>query len=117
MLRVVALVLLLAAGGAQAAECTAAVETRWNSATREDARGAQIIAREAKKGSKASKAAICKVVGSVPNLLKAAREYYAACDPEEAQTAIAPIQAHADEAEAFYQANCLELRGAQPAAR
>ena len=117
MLRAVALVLVLVAGGAQAAECTAAVESRWTAATREDARGAQVVAREVKKGSKASKAAICKVVRSVPNLLKAARDYYEACYPEGARSAIAPIQAHADEAAAFYQTNCLEVPGVQPATR
>ena len=117
MLRALAIFLVLVTSSAHGAECTAAVEGRWNAATREDARRAQIVATEAKKGSKASKAAICKVVRSVPNLLRAAREYYGACDPERAQAAIAPIQAHAEEAEAFYQANCLALPGAEPAAR
>ena len=117
MLRTMAIVVVLGSGAAHAAECTPALESRWKAATREDARGAQTVDREAKKGSKASKAVICKVVRSVPNLLKAAREYYDACDPEEAQRAIAPIQAHADEAAAFYQANCLESREAPASAQ
>jgi hypothetical protein len=110
-----AIMLCLAAGEAQAAECTAAIENRWSAATREDERGAQIIARESKKGAKANKAAICKVAQSVPNLLKAAREYYQACDPDDAAAAIAPIQAHADKAAAFYAEQCLDLRPTAPA--
>jgi hypothetical protein len=119
MLRAGALVLLLvlAPGAARAAQCTSAVESRWNAAMREDARGAQIVEREAKKGAKASKDAICNVLRTVPNLLKAARDYYEACDPGEAQAAIAPIQAHAEQAAAFYEANCRAKRGPAPAAR
>lgn len=119
MLRAVALllVIILAPAAAQAAQCTRGVESRWNAAKSEDARGAQVVEREAKKGAKASKDAICKVVRTVPNLLKAAREYYEACDPGEAQAAIAPIEAHAAQAAAFYEANCLAPRRAAPAAR
>lgn len=115
VLHAAAAIFFLATGGAKAAECTAAIESRWAAATREDARGAQVIEREKKKGAKASKAAICKVAQSVPNLLKAAREYYAACDPDDAAEAIAPIQAHADQAAAFYAAQCLDLRPTTPA--
>jgi hypothetical protein len=114
-LRTLSLVLCLAAGGAQAAECTAALEKRWTAATREDERGAQIIARESKKGAKANKAAICKVAQTVPNLLKAAKEYYEACGPDDAAEAIATIQAHADKATAFYEAHCQDLRPTVPA--
>ena len=110
MFRAIVTMLALTVGAAHAAECTPAVESRWNAATREDARVAQIVDREAKKGAKANKTAVCKAARSVPNLLKAAREYYEACDPENAAAAIALIQEHADEAAAFYQANCVSAQ-------
>jgi len=112
MLRAVTAVLLLTTGAAYAAECTPAVERRWDAATREDARAAQIVDREAKKGAKANKTAVCKAARAVPNFLKAAREYYEACDRENAQAAIAIVQEHADEAAAFYQANCVDAPNA-----
>jgi hypothetical protein len=116
MLRAAVAMLVLTGAAAHAAECTPAVESRWKAATREDARAAQVVEREVKKGTKANKAEICKAARSAPNLLKAAREYYEACDPEDAQAAIAPIQAHADEAAAFYQTYCLNAKDA-PASR
>ncbi|HEV2557655.1 MAG TPA: hypothetical protein VGU45_03420 [Microvirga sp.] len=118
MSRAFALLLCLAAGAAHAQECTPAIENRWAAATREDERGAQVIARETKKGAKADRAAICRVAQTVPNLLKAAREYYAACDPDDAAAALAPIQAHADRAAAFHAEECgnLPAPAAAPAA-
>lgn len=101
----------------QAPECTPAIESRWTAATREDERGAQVIARETKKGAKADRAAICRVAQTVPNLLKAAREYYAACDPDDATVAVAPIQAHADRAAAFFAEECGNLPAPVPAAK
>jgi hypothetical protein len=105
MLRTIVFVGCLVAGSAQAAVCTPKIVQQWEAAKKEDGRGAQVIEREAKKGAKANKAAICKVAQSVPNLLKAAQAYYEACDPEVREAAVAEIQQHADNAAEFFEAN------------
>jgi hypothetical protein len=106
MLRTAVLIGCLIGGSAQAAVCTPKVRQQWEAAKKEDGRGAQIIDRESKKGTKADKAAICKVAQTVPNLLKAAQAYYEACDPKVKQAAVEEIQQHADTAAEFYQSHC-----------
>lgn len=117
MLRAMVVFGCLAVGSAQAAVCTPAIVQQWEAAKKEDGRGAQVINREAKKGAKANRAAICKVAQTVPNLLRAAQAYYEACDPEIQQAAVAEIQQHADNAAEFFRTHCQLAGDATPPIR
>ena len=100
------IILCLACSAAQAAECTPKLMQEWEAATKADERGAQIIAREVKKGAKANKAAICKIAQSTTSLLKVGAAYYEACEPDLMQSGIAELKQHAEKAAEFHRANC-----------
>jgi hypothetical protein len=106
MLRKASIIFCLACGTAQAAECTPKLMQEWEAATKADERGAQVIAREVKKGAKANRAAICKVAQSATSLLKVGAAYYEACAPDLMQSGIEELRQHAEKATEFHRANC-----------